>query len=347
MRWLRSYALLLLVGGVVGAGIGFYLQSRKPPIYTAALSFMVNERLASGGSGSGLAGIAGQLGLRIGGGSKDGINLDRIVALSKSSDIIWRALTDTVAIGERNVTLREVLTETYREEIARIQPLLISVDPVKSDDGSFADGPLVGGPEDAALLKITMGQAGAPGLYSVGYEEDSGVIAVAAATLAPEISVALCHAVYEQVQLYYTTQASSQPNLLFSKAKRHTDSIRNVLNSKEIQLARRRDREQALILDEAQVPRERLAREISLLGILYAESIKNLEEAKFALSSSLPAFQVLELPEHYIAAPPRGRVKAAFVGFVLGVIIALGLAAVLTARRLLRSTPPPSTIAHG
>ena len=334
--WLRRYRWFILAGGIVGAVIGFYLQSRKPPIYGATLSFMVNERMAGGGGGGGLAGIAGQLGLRIGGGTKDGINLDRIVALSKSSDIIWRALSDTLEIGGEPSTLREVLAATYTEEIDRLRPLMIPVAVIRDDDATFPGVSPIEHAEDAALLKLTMGQAGSPGLYSVGYEEDSGVISVAAETLAPEISVALCHAVYAQVQHYYTEQASSQPQLLFSKASRHTDSIRNALNAKEIQLARNRDSRQQMLLNEGRVPVERLQRELSILSILYAEAIKHLEDAKFALSSSLPAFQVLELPEHFILAPARGRVKATLVGMVGGILLSLLLAVVDSARRLLR-----------
>ena len=71
---------------------------------------------------------------------------------------------------------------------------------------------------------------------------------------------------------------------------------------------------------------ERTKRDAQMLGLMYAEVLKNLEIAKFNLESQTPVLQVVDQPTYPLLMKKMSKLKAGVVGGGLAfVLVFLGL----------------------
>ena len=106
--FLLSNKKTLIAVGVIGAILGLTYSLIKKPVYKAELSFALQDEKAGGGGLSGAAGIAGQLGIDLGGGATGGeFSGDNLIELMKSRSMVTRALLIPITINKKKTTLAE------------------------------------------------------------------------------------------------------------------------------------------------------------------------------------------------------------------------------------------------
>ncbi len=108
IKFLLSKWKLLLLTGIVGAGIGLAIAFTSKKVYFGELVFAFEEKSNSLGS---YAAIASQFGLDMGGGGAGTFSGDNLVELLKSRLMIERALTTPVVI-DGDTVCSSIVTST-------------------------------------------------------------------------------------------------------------------------------------------------------------------------------------------------------------------------------------------
>ncbi|MEY2671303.1 MAG: hypothetical protein RLZZ577_1619, partial [Bacteroidota bacterium] len=105
--YLLSQWKIIVLAGVIGAALGLTYSIYKKPIYTATLSFALEDE--KGGGMSGALGLASSLGLDLGGGSGGGaFSGANLTELFKSRSMVEQTLMQPVLAGTDTISLAEM-----------------------------------------------------------------------------------------------------------------------------------------------------------------------------------------------------------------------------------------------
>ena len=339
---LRSYLLelwahkvaILLVAVVSGVGAA-YLQFRKAPMYTATLSFMVNEE-DSGSSISSLARLAGGF---FGGGGGDS-NLDRITVLAQSNRIVSQMLFDSVQIGEEADYLANHLIRLYglHDEWNEAEPASLRSFYFRSADNLTADEEMVKNTALKRCVDLVRGDPEQPGLLRVDYDEATKILELEAITLAPELSLAMVRRVYDHLETYYVSRSIEPQIKSYNVLKAKQDSIENALLVTNGRLARFRDESLNIYTSAPLLPQTRLRQEQFKLQGMLAEVVKNLETSDFLLRNATPYFQAVDVPFPPLRGVKPSPVKWFVIGAALGGLL---LVSFYVLRRIFREIMAP------
>lgn len=100
--------------GTLGGAIGFYYASTQPTTYTAKMTFVMEEGKAGSQGLGGLASLAGQFGVDVGGGAGGTIlSGDNILLYFKSPSLIKEVLLSNYDINT-NQSIADVYSKAYR-----------------------------------------------------------------------------------------------------------------------------------------------------------------------------------------------------------------------------------------
>ena len=312
--YLWSKKLAILVAGLVGAAIAVALETRVEEEYTAELTFLINEE-STGGSAVG--GLLGQFGFSTAGSE---FNYDKIIALSKSQKLGFAVLLDSLRAGAPPERVGEAVVRAERldEEwaLGGTWPGLGAshVDSLELDARQIL----------RSLHYFTFVE---PGICRTSADNATGLLTLSTQSPDEGLALALTRNLYDRLSGFYTEESVSARRASVSKLREKADSLRGALERAEYRAARLSDTRLGVAQQRDLIERTRLQREISLLGLAYAEVVKNLETAQFALSTKTPFFQVVDEP---FAPLPRSRQKFAqrgAVGFAIGLVFGGLLAA--------------------
>jgi uncharacterized protein involved in exopolysaccharide biosynthesis len=156
----------------------------------------------------------------------------------------------------------------------------------------------------------------------------TGILSLTVTAQNEDLSLALVHAIYEETADYYIETSIERQKATYNLIKAKRDSLEAMLRARESGLASFMDKNRSLIQYQAQLPRERMTKEMQVLSTVLVEAIRNLEVADFTLKNQTPYIQALDMP-----FPPLDPVRppvlttvlmAACGGVLLGLLITLG-----------------------
>ncbi|MNT63259.1 Chain length determinant protein [compost metagenome] len=101
--YLLSQWKIILVAGIVGAALGLTYSFIKKPIYTATLSFALEDEKAGGLGGA--LGLASTLGFDLGGGGGSIFSGSNLTELFKSRAMVEQTLLTPVVVKEDTISL--------------------------------------------------------------------------------------------------------------------------------------------------------------------------------------------------------------------------------------------------
>ncbi len=320
--WAYKWWVLL---PTLGVGIGVvYRAWQQPFTYTARTTFMVNEE--SGGSSGGLGAILGQFGLGMG--TKSDFNLDKIVELGRSRQIIQQALLDSAEInGQTDLLANHIIRIQALQEEWVADSLLQTFLFTRS---AFEDFNRV---EKKALLQVYATVLGSvaekkPGLLQLSYLDESGILELSVKTRSEALSLALNRQLYLSLSNFYIKKTTEKQRETVQMLDTKVDSIYRALASADYSLAQTQDQSLGIIQKRGQVNQGRLSREVQLLTIMYGEAIKNRETADFLLRSTTPFFQLIDEAMEPLKKERKSILKPAilwsFLAFLfLGAVVLL------------------------
>lgn len=299
-----------------------YRSISEPPIYSAKLTFMVNEDEGGGGI-SGLSSILGSFGF--GGRSGGKYNLERILELSLSQNIIQQAIFEKVNIDGEEDYLANHIVKVYNfhdrwkdnENYPELATFLFTQDSV----------PLFGTVERIVLKSVygkIVGSAKVVGIFTRSVSEDSGIMSMKVSSENEMLSIELVKAIFDKLSKFYVNKTTERNATTYKVVKHKADSILNLLVAAEARLARFKDQNRGLYLMEAQLEQQQLERKVTQYSIMYGEALKNQETSDFVLKNQTPFVQEIDVPFAPIQ-PVKGSLLMALIkGGFLGGFLAVG-----------------------
>jgi len=301
-------------------------SSMKSPVYKARLSFMINQD--NGNPFGAISGVLGNFGIS----TKGKNNLSKVLELSRSRRIIEKTLFDSVRLqGNNDFVVNHFIK--YLDSIGswNHKPWYSFNSSMDSLPMRFEKAPdkktSVSEKERIALKalfnKIAGNQeSGSTGLMESDYNEDSRILYLSTKTKDPELSIHLTNIIFDNLSKFYIDKSIEKQQSTYDILKSKSDSIHFVLKTKEQQVASLEDSWMGRYSSKSKLQERRLEKEIRLLNITLAESIKNLEIADFAVRNTMPYVQIIDRPVAPLEGIKPSLLKNIIIGFFIGALMA-------------------------
>ena len=313
---LKLLGLLIILGGVLGF-VYYFITSPK---YQATATFIVEEK----SSGSGLAGMAGQLGFDISsltGGNAGLFDGDNILEIIKSRNIIESVLLSKVEIADsaNNKTLADLYYET--------SGLKNKLEGKSNDLANLNFSNIKNGVGHTILqdsvLYMMIEKINKDNLNVQRTNKKGSIISISTNSTNPQFSKLFSERLLNETSEMYIKikvgNLSSNINRLQNKA----DSLQSLLNRTSYQSAALNTFDANEAYKSSAVPEEMSQRDKLVLNTLYAEVVKNVEILRISLINQKPIIQVLDLPKFPLVNQQKSFLIIELLGLLAGLVIGL------------------------
>lgn len=310
----------------------FFYQAYKTPItYTSELTFMMNDD--EGGGLGALGGLAASFGF--GGGGNSEFNLEKMLSLLKSRNIIQQGLFEKAELGGKTDFFANHLIAEYDfhkkwKDNEDLKDFVFQNDKVEEFNRI----------EYKALKNVyskVIGSAKTQGILSSNINEDTGIMTLNMESTDEDLSIKFLNSLFKKLSAFYIDKTIEKQQQTYEITKNKADSLLGVMNFVQNRLLKLKDSNRNTTLNQYRSEELKLERDYQISLIAYGEAIKNKEIADFTLKSKTPFIQSIDLP-----IPPLGPnktfityIKQIIIGGVLGVFLAI---AFVLGRKIYRDT---------
>lgn len=309
VKFLWSKKLIISIFACFFGGLFFFRAYLSKPTYTSKVSFMLESQ--KGGGLSQAMSLVQSFGL---GGGNTGISSDKIQALLKSKRIIINTLllpypkfNDSVnqGISYCNYWLKN---NNKSDTLIQIRPNIENYENLNEI-------------EVKAILPIY--EKIKERFLNSNVSSKTDIFDVQFTSFEEELSYFFIKDLLKTLEEFYLTKTTETEQTTYNIIKANIDSVQTELLNKEAQLAEISDQNNNMIKSIGRIKKMTLAREIQILNLMYAESIKSLEMAKFSLLQKKPILQVIDYPQEPIEPEKNSKLFGVIKGIVIGVFIVI------------------------
>nr|WP_314865807.1 Wzz/FepE/Etk N-terminal domain-containing protein [uncultured Flavobacterium sp.] len=330
-QYLLSQWKVIVLAGILGASIGLVYSLTTKPIYTASLSFALEEERSGGGGLSSALGLASSLGIDLGGSGGGAFSGSNLIELFKSRTVVEQTLMRPIVLKNDTISLIEMYLRIngYREswdtnpKLKGIQFLPLT----KRKYFTRVHDSIMGGIYDN-LTKTNL---------VIGPKDKKASLTSIVVNSNNELfAKAFCEALANEVSRFYVDTKSKKARLNMAILLKQRDSIRSELNGNITNVAVANDNtfmlNPAMNIKKTTSTKKQI--DVQSNTAILTELIKQTELAKVALRKDTPLFQVIDPPILPLPNERFGKAKGMLLGGILGgFLIILGL---LT-KKLIRS----------
>ena len=315
--YFKSQWKIILLAGVIGGLLGLGYSYTIKTVYTAKLSFVLEEK---GGGSGGLSSLAAQFGL---GGGGDGGSLfsgSNMIELLKSRFLIEKTLLSNVIINGKS----DLLINRYIH-FNKLDKALANKINTASLKFNNSDRTYFTLQQDSVLGMISAGLI-ASNVTVAQQDKKLSIINISVKSTDEIFAKVFSEKLIETVTDFYieTKTKKTRSNILVLENR--ADSVQRELNTAMYSRAQFGDQNMGLIRQQAAVPKLKQEMKVQMLGTLYGELVKNLEFAKLTLMREEPLVQIIDQPILPLPKARLGKLKAMVVGgFLFGFLSLLGL----------------------
>lgn len=256
----------------------------KPPVYLASASFVPQGAEAGR---SGLAGLAGQLGVALSSGNLSQ-STDFYVRLMKSRELLTQLARDTFVVKEMNGQ-RIPFVDLF---------------------GIKGESPKRGEERAVALLTRSL---------STSANRVTGVVELSVATQWPSVSLAIVASLVDGVNNFNQRtrqgQAAAERKFLEGRLVVARADLRSAEDRLELFLKTNREFANSPQLN---FDHDRLVRDLSMQQQVFTSLTQSYEDARIREVRDTPVITVIESPSVATLPVPRGRAKRGLLGLLLG-----------------------------
>jgi hypothetical protein len=316
--YLLSQWKIIVLAGIIGAAIGLTYSFIKKPVYTATLSFALEDEKGGGGLGGAL-GLASSFGLDLGGGGGSIFTGSNLTELFKSRSMVEQTLLTPVIYEGKTISLAEIYIgnkkwrENWKDEpkFASLQflPNADRTDYTRTQDSilgvmyaNLSKNGLIVGQKDKKIEIITIDVNSTNELFAKYFTE----------------------ALVKEVSDFYIETKSKKSRENMDILVRQTDSIRRELNGAITGVAVANDNTFNLnpALNVKRIPSARRQVDVQANTAILEELVKQSELAKVTLRKETPLIQVIDRPIFPLENDKVGKIKGVFFGAIIMVFLA-------------------------
>jgi len=321
-NYLFSQWKIILIAGVIGAALGIAYSFIKKPIYTATLSFALEDEKSGGGLGGAL-GLASSFGFDLGGGGGSIFTGSNLTELFKSRTMVEKTLLTPVTVNGKVISLAEMYIQNNKWR------------------GKWNDNPkfkniyfLPNGKRDYftrvhdSILGIIYQNLSKTSLSVAQRDKKIAIISMDVASNNELFSLYFCEALAREVGKFYVDTKSKKARTNMEILERQVDSVRAELNGAIAGVAIANDNTFNLnpALNVRRVPSARRQVDVQANTAILTELVKQSELAKVTLRKETPLIQVIDKPILPLAKEKFGKLKGLVVGgFLFGFLAFLYL----------------------
>lgn len=315
--YLLSQWKIIVLAGIVGASLGVSYSFIKKPVYTATLSFALEDEKSGGGLGSAL-GLAGSLGLDLGGGGGSIFTGSNLTELFKSRRMVEQTLLTPVDYNGKRISLAEMYIEINKlRDSWKTNPKFANI--IFLTNGNREKFTRV---HDSILGSIYQGVS--KGGLSVGQKDKKiAIISIDMSSTNELFAKYFCEALAKEVSDFYVATKSKKARMNMTILQRQTDSIRGELNGSITGVAVANDNTFNLnpAMNVRRAPSARRQVDVQANTAILTELVKQSELAKVTLRKETPLIQIIDRPILPLPKDRLGKVKGMIVGgFILGLL---------------------------
>ena len=290
-QYLLSQWKVIVLAGIIGAALGFTYSFIKKPIYTATLSFALEDEKSVGLGGA--LGLASSFGLDLGGSGGGAFSASNLTELFKSRSMVEQTLLSPVVVDGKTISLAEMYIQNkeWRKSWDK-NPDLAKIEFVPNANRqqfTRAQDSIIGTIyNDLSKSALSVGQK----------DKKIAIITIDFSSENELFSKFFCEALAKEVSDFYidTKSKKSRENMLI--LERQTDSIRRELNGAITGVAIANDNTFNLnpALNVRRAPSARRQVDVQANTAILTELIKQTELAKVTLRKETPLIQIIGKP---------------------------------------------------
>lgn len=324
----------ILAAGLIGGSIGFLIAYYKKPVYTATISFVLEEDRSGGG---GLSGIASQFGFDLGGDASNTggpFSGNNLMGLMKSRYLVERTLLRPVIIDGKQQSLAEryIQINEWRKGWVN-KPALSQIQFLPNSDRTKYTL------QQDSVLEIIFNNVNR---YLTVTAKDKKLLLNSITVVAPNefFAKSFAETLVKEVADFYIQTKTKKATDNVTILQNQTDSVRRELNNALSGVATSTD--QTYNLNPAflreKLPSQRRQFDIQSNTAILTELVKNLAMAKVSLSKETPLIQVIDRPILPLKKDKASKRNGLMIGGLLGGFIMIVLLVFIRMWRKLNST---------
>lgn len=318
-----SYLLLqwkiILLAGFIGAILGLTYSFIKKPVYTATLSFALEDENASGGLGGAL-GLASSFGFDLGGSGGSIFEGSNLTELFKSRKMVEQTLLSPVLVDGKTISLAEMYIQNkkWREDWEK-KPKLVAIQFLPNTnrhDFTRAHDSILG------VIYTNLSKSS----LSVGQKDKKiAIISIDVSSDNEMFAKYFCDALAKRVGDFYVATKTQKARANMAILQKQTDSIRGELNGAITGVATANDNTFSLnpAMNVRRAPSVRRQVDVQANTAILTELVKQTELAKVTLRKETPLIQVIDKPILPLKKEKVGKAKGIFMGGILGGILVI------------------------
>lgn len=311
--YLISKWKIIFLAGILGALIGLTYSLKKKPIYTATLSFALEDEKGGGGLGGAL-GLASSFGLDLGGSGGGIFTGSNLTELFKSRSMVEKTLLSPVNLNGKKISLAEMYIENnnWREswnEDSKLSKIKFLPNADRKHFNRIQD----------SIMGVMYGNLSRTGL-SVGQKDKKiSIINIDVFSTNELFAKYFCEALAKEVGQFYVETKSKKARMNMAILERQVDSVRRELNGAITGVAVANDNTFNLnpALNVRRAPSARRQVDVQANTAILTELVKQSELAKVTLRKETPLIQVIDHPILPLPNEKFGKAKGILIGGIL------------------------------
>lgn len=311
---------IILLAGIIGAILGIAYSYIKKPIYTAKLSFALEDEKGGGGIGGAL-GLAGSLGIDLGGGGGGIFSGSNLTALFESRSMVEQTLLMPVKMSDGKViSLAEMYIQNNNwrekwEDNSKLSSLKFLPNDKRANFTRVQD----------SILGSIYKRISSDGLSVEQKDKKVSIITVEMQSNNELFSQYFAEALAEKVSEFYIDTKSKKARINMSILEKQTDSIRGELNGAITGVAVANDNTFNLnpALNVRRSPSARRQVDVQANTAILTELVRQSEMAKVTLRKDTPLIQIIDRPILPLEVEKFGKAKGILLGGFLFAFLAI------------------------
>ncbi|PJE48045.1 MAG: hypothetical protein CUR34_00765 [Sediminibacterium sp.] len=317
-RW-----IFLMILGVIGGILGFLYAGYRPILYSAKMTFILEEGKSNMSGLGSLASLAGQFGVDVGGAGGEGVLSGDNILLYFKSPSLAREILLTQFDNKAQFSLADKYIEVYKLKEKWAKNEKIGTISFKT----FYAGVSYSRLQDS-LLQVISNKIISDNFNVARPDKKASFIDVTVEMEDEHLAKKYCERIVQRVVERYINVKIKRQKATVDKLQARVDSIANLLQQKTYSGASLQNTSSVMDINplyrtKTAVAVESTLRDKTLLATIFASVTQNLEIAKFTLSQETPVIQIIDEPIYPLKVDKLSKLKAAVLSSIFAIIIGL------------------------